>query len=109
MVWNQLKRHVAKVQPHNKDELIQSIHEFWNTVLTPELCIRYIDHIFKVVPLVVKMKGKAMGDIPKRLFRMCSEGKDLPYFVNLLETDNIERKFKALTEGDNGEPVTIAE
>ena len=92
MVWNQLKRYVVKVQPQNKDQLIQCIHEFCTMTMTPELCNRYINHVFKVAPLVLKMNGQATGDIPNRLFNERTEGKDMQHFVNLLETEEMKMK-----------------
>lgn len=49
---------VAK--PRTKDQLIQGIKAFWETLSTPQ-CERYIDHIHKVIPYVVLNRGEASG------------------------------------------------
>lgn len=103
MVWNQLKRYVVRIQPHNKDELIQTIQEFWTSTMTVELCNRYINHVFKVAPVVMKIDGKATGDLPNRLFNDRSEDKDLKHYVELLNTEDMSRKLKNLTEDSNNQ------
>lgn len=61
MLWHELKHNIrTKVKPSNKDELVEGIHDFWNTV-THEKCTRYINHIPKVLPIVVEREGKASG------------------------------------------------
>jgi hypothetical protein len=37
--------------------------------MSVETCNRYIDHNFKVVPVIVLMGGRATGDVPKKLFK----------------------------------------
>ena len=61
MVWHELKHHLRKnVKPTNKETLIKGITEFWSK-LTADRCTRYIDHIQKVLPLVLVHKGCATG------------------------------------------------
>ena len=107
MVWNQLKRYVVKSQPQNKDELIKCINEFWVTTLTPEICNRYINHVFKVAPLVVRMNGKATGDMPNRLFNERSDGKSMQHFVELLEIEDMNRKLQRLLEDQENNQVPL--
>jgi len=58
-MWAALKEHIRKVKkPRNKAELIEGIQEFWSTV-TPEMCNRYINHLFRVIPEVVRRNGGA--------------------------------------------------
>lgn len=60
-IWAALKHHLRKnVKPSTKDELIQGIKDFWKN-LTPSVCNRYIDHIYKVVPVIVARRGAASG------------------------------------------------
>lgn len=60
-VWHQMKEHIRKhVKPTTKEELIGGIREAW-LLITPELCNRYINHLDKVIPKVVEMKGAASG------------------------------------------------
>lgn len=60
-LWHELKHfpHVV-IKPMNKEELIQGIHRFWDTV-TQEKCKRYIGHLNKVLPAVVEHEGRASG------------------------------------------------
>ena len=60
-LWNEMKRYVeTKVRPRNKEEFEDGIRRFWETV-TPEKCNRYIDHIYKVIPIVIEKGGGASG------------------------------------------------
>jgi hypothetical protein len=96
MVWNQMKRFVAKAEPKTKDELCECIQEFWTTIMTVDLCNTYIDHIFKVVPVCVFMGGKATGDIPNKVFPENSKNKSFAYFQTKLATDEIQEKLRCL-------------
>ena len=60
-VWHALKMHLRKhVKPHTKAQLIEGIVEFWDG-LTPERCNKYIDHVYKVIPVVIERFGAASG------------------------------------------------
>lgn len=96
MVWNQLKRSIAKEEPRTKEELITTIENFWGEKMTVEQCNRYIDHMFKVAPTVVVMKGKATGDIPKKLFQDSSEGRSFRHFNNLVQSESLMEKIRRL-------------
>jgi hypothetical protein len=48
------------VKPCNQDELVDGIVDFWNG-LTVEVCNKYIDHLYKVVPKVIEKDGNASG------------------------------------------------
>ena len=62
-VWSHLKQFLTYVvKPHNKQELIDGIKLFWRTKLTVRQCTRYIDHIHRVVPLVIAKNGEAVVD-----------------------------------------------
>jgi hypothetical protein len=91
MVWNMLKRHFTKGEPKTKDELMAVILAFWENELIPEVCNNFIDHIYKVVPVVKQIKGRASGDLPKKLF--CSDssgGRSIGYFDTKLQTPELQ-------------------
>ena len=48
------------VKPKTKGELVEGIKEFWRTV-TMTKCVKYIDHLKKVIPRVIKLEGGANG------------------------------------------------
>lgn len=58
-VWNEMKVFCLKRRPHNKEDLLDGIREFWSN-LTPERCNRYINHLYKVVS-VVGREGDVSG------------------------------------------------
>ena len=61
MIWHELKNYLRRfVKPTNKEQLVNGIQEFWQTV-TPEKCQRYIGHLRKVVPEVIRREGRASG------------------------------------------------
>jgi hypothetical protein len=86
MVWNQMKRYVADKDSRNEEQLIDGVMEFWETVMTVELCNRYIDHIYKVVPVVARIAGAASGDIPNKLFHEPSRSKSISHFEEKIQT-----------------------
>ena len=98
MVWNMLKRHVSRRNPTTKKELGDYCQEFWDVELTPEVCTRFIEHNYKLVPLTVKIGGKATGDLPKKLFKDASDGKDIDYFARMLATDEMTEKIRKLSK-----------
>ena len=61
MLLNELKTNLRReVKPKNKDELVSGIQAFWKTV-TVEKCTKYIGHLTKVLPDIVKRDGRASG------------------------------------------------
>ena len=62
ILWNELKFFLSTVvKPRNKDELVDGIRTFWSTRVTPEKCQRYIGHLQKVLPEVIRREGRASG------------------------------------------------
>ena len=60
-LWHELKEHICQeVKPKTKDELINGICEFWDTVDVHK-CTKYIGHLRKVIPKVIEMEGAATG------------------------------------------------
>jgi len=57
MIWHKLKRYLSKQEPTTKAELVRHTLEFWSN-LSPETCNKYIDHLYKVVPVVILMSGR---------------------------------------------------
>ena len=45
-----------EIKPHSKQELIDGILKFWKTVTIPK-CRKYINHLHKVIPKVIELKG----------------------------------------------------
>lgn len=62
LLWHELKHFLhAIVKPTTKDELIGGITQFWQTRMTAEKCTTYINHLQKVVPIVIEREGRASG------------------------------------------------
>ena len=49
-----------EIKPRNKEELVSGILQFW-TLVTPEKCQRYISHLNKVIPEMIRVEGEATG------------------------------------------------
>ena len=59
-LWHELKEYNRRViKPKTKDELI-GIKKFWETVPVAK-CVKYINHLKKVLPKVVEFNGAATG------------------------------------------------
>ena len=59
--WHELKEHLRReVKPRNKEELIQGIVSFWETVDVAKFS-KYINHLAKVLPEVVECEGGPSG------------------------------------------------
>ena len=62
-VWSHLKLYLTyEAKPQNKQELVDGIKEFWRTKLTLAQCRRYINHIHKVIPIIIAKEGHAVVD-----------------------------------------------
>ncbi|KAI8484403.1 hypothetical protein Bbelb_378360 [Branchiostoma belcheri] len=60
--WHQMKAHIRKnVKPRNQDQLAEAVASFWKTYMTQEQCCRYINHLYKVMPVVVARRGFPSG------------------------------------------------
>ena len=61
MLWAEMKSFLRrKIKPSTKAELINGIKTFWRSVDVGK-CNIYIDHISKVLPIVVERNGRASG------------------------------------------------
>ncbi len=56
MVWADMKAFVASRFCRNLDEVKDSIFDYKKT-LTPEKCERFINHLKKVIPVVIAKNG----------------------------------------------------
>jgi len=60
-IWAEMKHFLSKrIKPRTKDELVYGIRTFWASV-TIDKCCRYISHLRKVIPMVIKGRGAATG------------------------------------------------
>ena len=60
-LWHELKEYIRReVKPTTKEQLIDGIVEFWQTVDTHK-CKKYIGHLRKVIPKVIELNGEATG------------------------------------------------
>lgn len=60
-VWGSMKEYLRNYyKPQNLEDLKRGIKEFWKK-LTPSVCTRYINHMQKVMPVVVKKEGGPSG------------------------------------------------
>ncbi|CAI8009403.1 Transposable element Tcb1 transposase, partial [Geodia barretti] len=60
-LWHELKEYIRRVtKPKRKEELVSGILRFWSTV-TPSKCQKYISHLDKVIPEMIRVNGEATG------------------------------------------------
>ena len=60
-LWHELKEYNRReIKPRNKDELIEGILRFWDTVDVRKCC-RYINHLKKVLPKAIEVRGEPTG------------------------------------------------
>ena len=60
-LWHELKEFCRReVKPTTKQELVQGIQQFWETV-DVQKCTRYIRHLRKVLPRIIELNGDATG------------------------------------------------
>ncbi|VDI13778.1 Hypothetical predicted protein [Mytilus galloprovincialis] len=96
MVWNMLKRRLAKKDLKTKEDLETALEDFWTTDLTVECCNRFIDHLYKVVPTVMIVQGRATADFPRKIFPERSLGKSIDYFNSKLKEPLLRQKIANL-------------
>ena len=62
MLWHELKHFLrTEVKPTTKDKLLGGIWRFWRERMTVEKCQKYINHLQKVMPIVIQREGAASG------------------------------------------------
>jgi len=60
-MWHELNEFLRwEIKPRTKDELVSGIQQFWGSV-SGEKCRKYIRHLNKVIPRVIKLGGAATG------------------------------------------------
>jgi len=84
-----------------KAELVWHTLEFWSN-LSPETYNKYIDHLYKIVPVVILMGGRATCDVPKKLYSESSRGRSIQYFVQQLQKEGKQKKFDLLLKDKDG-------
>jgi len=58
MLWHELKHFLwTIVKPTTKEQLLEGITRFWKERMTAEKCTMYINHLKKVVPMVIQHQG----------------------------------------------------
>lgn len=70
--------------------------DFWEKEMTSATCAKYIDHIYKVAPVVIAIDGRATADLPRKLFPECSQGKGLSYFHSQIQDPGVQQKLDSL-------------
>ncbi|CAG2233293.1 unnamed protein product [Mytilus edulis] len=73
-----------------------ALQEFWTRDLTIEYCNRFIDHLYKVVPVVIALEGRATADVPRKIFPERSYGKSISYFKTKLDDPSFTKKIEHL-------------
>ena len=68
-LWHEMEYIRREVKPRTKDELVQGIKDFWNTVHVQK-CTKYIRHLRKVLPKVIELEGAATVSMSTYCFRM---------------------------------------
>ena len=60
-LWHVMKEYLRReVKPQTKQQLIDGIRGFWSTVDVAK-CAKYIHHLHKVLPRVIKLEDAATG------------------------------------------------
>ena len=60
-LWHELKEFIRReVKPTTKQQLVDGISTFWNTVDVRKCC-QYIGHLNKVLPKIIEKSGDATG------------------------------------------------
>ncbi len=58
LVWNDMKVYIKNiVKPTTKQQLINGILYFWTNIVTVAYCNSKIDHLAKVIQLIIRLKG----------------------------------------------------
>jgi len=96
MVWNMMKRRLSKKKLTTKEQLETSIKDFWAHDLTVDHCNNFIDHLYKVVPTVVVVEGRATADLPRKIFPERSRRKSIGYFNSKLKQPEMKAKLPLL-------------
>lgn len=62
-LWHELKEFIwQEIKPKTKEELIKGIEMFWGSV-NVDKCDKYINHLRKVIPRVIELKGCASDNV----------------------------------------------
>jgi len=62
LIWAEMKQFLRMtVKPECQADLVQGCRKFWRENLDKEKCSKYIDHLYKVIPKVIELKGHPTG------------------------------------------------
>ena len=56
-LWNQMKGYIHKKEPKTKEDLIKYAQQFWQELVTVDLCRRYVGHLQGQMRKVVANAG----------------------------------------------------
>ena len=60
-VWGSMKYYLRHhYKPKNFESLQMGINEFWMS-MTPDVCCRYVSHLYKVMPKVIQVQASCFG------------------------------------------------
>ena len=62
LVWESMKEAVRNYYKRRTlEQLEDAIKHYWGSRMTPEACCKYVEHIYKVLPVHVTVNGQATG------------------------------------------------
>ena len=96
MVWSMMKSRLSKMEPNTKEDLQNSIRQFWREQMTIDVCNNFIDRVYKVLPIAAVIGGRATGDLSRKIFPERSINKSLKYFADKLKTEEYQQKISSL-------------
>ena len=91
-----MKSRLSKMEPKTKEDLQNSIRQFWREQMTIDVCNNFIDHFYKVLPIAAVIGGRATGDLPRKIFPERSRNKSMKYFADKLKTEEYQQKISSL-------------
>ena len=96
MVWSMMKCRLSKMESKTKEDLQNSIRQFWREQMTIHVCNKFIDHVYKVLPITAMIGGRATRDLPRKIFPERSRNKSMKYFADKLKTEEYQQKISSL-------------
>jgi len=62
LIWAEMKQFLRKkVKPESQADLLHGCRLFWRNELDTAKCNKYIDHLYKVFPKIIELKGHPSG------------------------------------------------
>jgi hypothetical protein len=75
------------------EDLQNSIRQFWREQMTIHVCNKFIDHVYKVLPITAMIGGRATRDLPRKIFPERSRNKSMKYFADKLKTEEYQQNY----------------